>query len=91
MKSSFPHRSYKYFSELQTYWETPNQQQRLLAKFQDVQEIFSKNGINNHYRNYPDLNFVNWKQAYYSNNYSRLNEIKQKYDPQNIFRYEQSI
>ena len=91
LASSFPHRDFKFFSELQTYWETPNQQQKLLEKFQEVQEIFTNNGIKYHYRNYPDINFVNWIESYYSKNYQKLKQIKLKYDPENVFRYEQSI
>lgn len=89
--SSFPHRNYNVFSELQTYWESPNQQQKLLDRFQEVQLLFAKHGINNHYRNYPDINFINWKESYYSKNYQQLKQIKSKYDPDNLFRYEQSI
>jgi len=90
-RSSFPHRSCNYFSELQTYWELPSQERRLLQRFEAVQQIFSGNGIKAQYRNYPDINFQNWPELYYGNNYKELQAIKGKYDPQNIFRYEQSI
>lgn len=89
--SSFPHRGYPYFSELQTYWESPSQQKRLLERFQQVQEVFNNNGIKAQYRNYPDINFTNWPELYYGSNYQRLQQVKAKYDPNNIFRYEQSI
>lgn len=89
--SSFPHRSYPYFSELQTYWEMPSQEKRLLEKFEQVQRVFAGNGIRAQYRNYPDINFVNWQESYYGNNYQKLQAIKAKYDPDNLFRYEQSI
>ena len=89
--SSFPHRAFPYFSELQTYWETPSQQKRLLEKFEQVQQVFSSNGIKAQYRNYPDINFSNWPEMYYGSNYKRLQAIKAKYDPDNLFRYEQSV
>lgn len=89
--SSFPHRAYPYFSELQTYWELPSQEKRLLERFEQVQQIFSSNGIRAQYRNYPDINFTNWQELYYGTNYKRLQAIKDKYDPDNLFRYEQSI
>lgn len=89
--ASFPHRAYPFFSELQTYWENPVQEKKLLEKFQLVQDVFNSNGIKAQYRNYPDIQFSNWPELYYGSNYARLQEIKTKYDPDNIFRYEQSI
>jgi hypothetical protein len=89
--SAFPHRAYNYFSELQTYWEQPSQQSKLLSRFQEVQEVFFKHGIKAQYRNYPDINFQNWESAYYAQNYTRLKQLKNKYDPNNLFRFEQSV
>ncbi len=89
--SAFPHRAFPYFSELQTYWEKPSQEKRLLERFQQVQYIFNSNGINAQYRNYPDINFNNWPELYYGSNYKRLQQVKAMYDPANLFRYEQSV
>jgi len=89
--SAFPHRAYNYFSELQTYWEQPSQQSKLLSRFQEVQDVFFKHGIKAQYRNYPDVNFQNWESAYYAQNYARLQQLKKKYDPNNLFRFEQSV
>jgi FAD/FMN-containing dehydrogenase len=89
--AAFPHRAYPYFSELQTYWENPRQAERLLKKFQEVQNIFIGNGIHTQYRNYPDINFTNWDALYYGSNYARLQQVKNKYDPNNLIRHQQSI
>jgi len=89
--SSFPHRAYTYFSELQTYWEAPKQEAKLLDRFQQVQTMFIENGIQAQYRNYPDINFTNWEEKYYGANYGRLQQVKKKYDPDNLIRSEQSI
>jgi hypothetical protein len=89
--SAFPHRDYFYFSELQTYWENATQGSKLLERFQKVQDVFIKNGIKAQYRNYPDVNFKNWPEYYYAGNYNKLKLIKQKHDPENLFRFEQSI
>ncbi len=91
MAAAFPHRAYPYFSELQTYWDAPAQSKRLLQKFAAVQNIFAANGITAQYRNYPDANFTDWQTAYYGNNYSRLQQIKLKYDPNNRISHPQSI
>lgn len=89
--SAFPHRAYPYFSELQTYWDLPRQEQRLLTRFQQVQEVFTGNGIHAQYRNYPDINFAAASEKYYGANHKKLQQLKAKYDPANLFRYEQSI
>ncbi|MEP7254255.1 MAG: FAD-binding oxidoreductase [Ferruginibacter sp.] len=89
--AAFPHRAYPYFSELQSYWETPAQGKRLMEKFAAIQSLFFANGITAQYRNYPDINFSNWQTAYYGNNYNRLQQVKKKYDPQNIINHPQSI
>jgi FAD/FMN-containing dehydrogenase len=48
-------------------------------------------GIKHHYANYPDLGFKDWPAAYYGGNYPRLQQLKQRYDPENRFQHPQSI
>jgi hypothetical protein len=43
------------------------------------------------YQNYVDSALTNWQQAYYGENYHRLQLIKKKYDPGNLFHFPQSI
>lgn len=89
--SAYPHREYLFISELQTYWENNKQGEGLMKQFKIVQNIFTEHGISAQYRNYPNLNFKNWETAYYGENYSRLQTIKNKYDPDNLIKYEQSV
>ena len=89
--SAFPHRAFTYFSELQTYWDLPRQEAPLLEKFQQVQMMFIDKGIKTQYRNYPDIKFKDWEEMYYGVSHLRLQQIKNKYDPENIIRHEQSI
>lgn len=89
--SCFPHRDYFYFSELQAYWETPTQGNRLMQKFEQIQQQFYKNNITAQYRNYPDVNFKNSLQQYYGSSLERLKAVKKLYDPNNVIRHEQSL
>jgi hypothetical protein len=88
----YPHRDYSYLGEIQSYWENPEQEAGAVAGVAQVQQLLAGNGINAHYSNYPDINFDKWQTQYYgAANYTRLQAIKKQYDPDNVFRYPQSI
>ncbi len=41
--------------------------------------------------NYPDVDLPNWPLLYYRGNYRRLQQVKARWDPNDIFNYSQSI
>ena len=43
------------------------------------------------YVNYPDVDLVNWPELYYKDGYARLQRVKARWDPLDIFNYSQSI
>lgn len=89
--SCFAHRSYSYLSELQSYWTQPSQQQKLVNKFDSIQSVFARYGIDKHYCNYPDLMFENPQEAYYGNSYPRLQQVKKRLDGDDVICHAQSI
>lgn len=89
--SCYPHRNRSYLSELQSYWRKESQEDSMTAAFEDIQKLLKDAGINAHYRNYPDIKFTEWEKSYYGQHYARLQTIKRKYDPDDLFYYPQSI
>ncbi len=89
--SSFPHRAFTYFSELQTYWEAPATGSNQLQQFEVIQQLIATQGITAQYRNYPDLNFKNYLEAYYDQNLPRLKKLKLLYDPEDRIKHSQSV
>jgi hypothetical protein len=43
------------------------------------------------YPNFPDPDPQDWTRAYHGANYSRLLRVKARYDPDNFFRFHQSL
>jgi hypothetical protein len=89
--SCYPHRAANFISELQAYWEKPTQEEKLRQLSVDCLDIFKNNGITAQYINYCSADFEDWEHAYYGDNYSRLQAVKKKYDPDNFIRHPQSI
>lgn len=90
--SSYPHRDFGYLSELQAYWDEGRNARSLISKFDEIQDLFYLNGIRRQYRNYPNLKFKGWENAYWGEqNYAELQKIKYKYDPSNRIHHPQSI
>ncbi|MEI4828619.1 FAD-binding oxidoreductase [Bacillus sp. FJAT-53711] len=71
-------------------WDTPDGAAagiRWVEDFRKAMLPFTR-GV---YVNTPDLSIEKWPEAYYGNNFKRLTQVKAKYDPENIFKFPQSI
>ena len=87
---AYPHRQRQFLCEVQAYWESPGQREKLVNGTARIREHLARH-ISAHYRNYPSVDFPHWEQAYYGENYAKLQQLKLRYDPENLFRHPQSV
>jgi hypothetical protein len=92
VEGAYPHRSFSYLGESQAYWESASHAARLREAIDRMRNHIAQAGVTSHYANYPDLAFKDWPTAYYgAENYARLQQLKQRFDPENRIRYPQSV
>jgi FAD/FMN-containing dehydrogenase len=95
--AAFPHRDALFYSEPGAGWGTRGKPrsgdaltpvaQAWIAEFSQALRPY----VNGAYVNVPNIGMANWETAYWGANLDRLRRIKAKYDPHNIFQYEQSV
>lgn len=88
--TSFYYRDAKFIMGFQSVWEeaqyAPKNREWFLEKFKTIKELTKGSFIN-----FPLLELENYKREYFGENVDRLEEIKKKYDKDNIFRYPQGL
>ncbi|MCP4380642.1 MAG: FAD-binding oxidoreductase [Hyphomicrobiales bacterium] len=92
--TAFPHRGMLYMAQYQSRWLPGSSQEiadRNIAWTRQMYESVSAYRSGASYSNYTDPDLADWQHAYYGANLPRLSEIKKTYDPNNVFRFPQSI
>lgn len=91
-QSVYPHRGYPWLGEIQAYWDNSKREAGCVESVANVQALLAANGVTDHYRNYPDLEFKDWETAYYGEaGLQLIREMKRRYDPGNTIRHPQSV
>lgn len=88
--TAFPQRQALFSVQYQSYWQEDWEAEKNIRWI----ETFRRSMIpytRGAYRNYCDALIPDWPTAYFGINLSRLRQVKRQYDPQNFFRFEQSI
>ncbi|MFF9127019.1 FAD-binding oxidoreductase [Streptomyces sp. NPDC014889] len=96
--TAFPHRDALFYAEPGAGWGKRSDQpgvcdpltpqaQAWIAEFSQALRPY----VDGAYVNVPNIGMQEWETAYWESNYSRLRKIKAKYDPHNVFQYDQSI
>ncbi|PFV80066.1 dehydrogenase [Bacillus sp. AFS059628] len=89
-ETPFVHRKALFVIQYLSYWSEDAEADkniRWIEKFRESMLLYTHGA----YRDYCDSNIPDWPIAYFGENFARLKKVKRMYDPENLFRFEQSI
>ncbi|RGP80673.1 FAD-binding domain-containing [Fusarium longipes] len=91
--TAFYWRNGHYVATFKTQWTDKKKREDVMSFMAKCQETLSSFAIEQKaaYVNYIDGTVQNWQGAYYGSNHSRLQQIKEEWDPTNFFSHRQSI
>lgn len=91
--TAFPWRNGHYVSTVKLQWTKPEQVITVANLIMDCQKTLLPHAIEQKaaYINYIDETAQHWQEAYYNQNYPRLQQVKTDWDPYNFFRNPLSI
>jgi hypothetical protein len=90
-ETAFAYRNSSFSVMLNSQWENEDQELEFLTWITNFYNELAKYFPGHVYVNSPDLAIPNYLAQYYGQNLKRLIEVKKIYDPENTFRYPQSI
>ena len=89
-RTAFYYRNALIAQEYITTWDDDKDEKQNVQWVEELRRMLSPFTMGD-YVNFPDQSIENWPTAYYGRNFRRLREVKTKYDPYNVFRFQQSI
>jgi len=92
--TAFVHRNALYDAQYSTSWTYPGSARGVANQHAWLRSYYASlhpHASGQAYQNYIDPDLTNWRQAYYGANYSRLSQVKAKYDPKMLFNFPQAI
>ena len=96
--TAVPQRSSVMKLQYQTYWVDPAQDDENLDWIRGFYEdMYGPVGpvpddvMDGCYVNYPDVDLENWQELYYQDAYPKLQEVKRRWDPGDVFHHRQSV
>lgn len=89
--SAFAHRGSPFSVQYTATWAGQHKPAGFDTLVRDARATMTPHLGNGAYVNYPDAALADWQRAYYGNNYPRLQDVKRRVDPDDVFRFAQSI
>ena len=90
--TAFPHRgATRYCLQYYAQWTSTSLSP---VKIKAVRKVYAAMRLHfpgYSYVNYIDLDLADWASSYYKENLARLSAVKKQYDPNNVFKFAQSI
>ncbi len=92
--TSYAHRNANYIFEISLV-NDPSDRDDIIARQSDWMsatfDALRSYLLQASYVNFPNRRLDNWADLYYGENLSQLSQVKRRYDPDNLFRFAQSI
>jgi FAD/FMN-containing dehydrogenase len=92
--TAFVHRDNLFVIQYQARWRRGAPQEVAAANIAWVNDLYERTTAyrsGSAYQDYIDAELAGWQHAYYGANLARLRRVKAKYDPDEFFRFAQSI
>jgi FAD/FMN-containing dehydrogenase len=92
--TAFVHRDTLFLVSMDTSWTDDDGAARIDANLDwlnGMHAAMAPHVTGSAYQNFVDPELTNWREAYYGANYPRLVEVKEKYDPDGVFSFDQAV
>ena len=89
--TAFVHRSPLFYASVIAQWAPDEATAENVAWADELVAALGPYLTGEVYQNYADADLADWPAAYYGANYPRLQQVKARYDPHDVFRHPQSI
>jgi hypothetical protein len=89
--TAFVHRDADMDFFVDVFWMTEPQRLEVQAWLDECMVVMNGFGNGESYQNYPRLSQLNYRDRYWKEAFTKLLVVKKRYDPENFFRYAQSV
>lgn len=89
--SAFVHRRIDMDVVVDVFWRSEAERAQMTSWLEGFMRLLRPLMNGRVYQNYPDARLADFREAYWGPAFERLLTVKQRYDPDNFFHYQQSI